>query len=35
MEDTYRIADAEIGDSDIIEYLIYTGITAEEIEISE
>ena len=35
MEDTYQIADAEIGDSDIIEYLIYTGITAEEIEISE
>lgn len=32
---TYQIADAEIGDNDIIEYLIYTGITAEEIELSE
>ena len=35
MDDTYQIADAEIGDNDIIEYLIYTGITAEEIEMSE
>lgn len=35
MEDTYQIADAEIADSDIIEYLIYTGVTAEEIEMPE
>ena len=35
MGNTYQIADAEIGDNDIIEYLIYTGITAEEIELSE
>ena len=35
MDDAYQIADAEIGDNDIIEYLIYTGITAEDIEMSE
>ena len=35
MEDTYQIADAEIADSDIIEYLIYAGVTAEEIEMPE
>lgn len=35
MDDAGQLADAEIGDNDIIEYLIYTGITAEEIEMSE
>jgi hypothetical protein len=28
-----QIADAEIAAEDIIEYLIYSGITPEEIEI--
>jgi hypothetical protein len=32
-EDMYQIADAGIAEEDIIEYLIYSGITAEEIEI--
>ena len=30
-----QIADAEIAAEDLIEYLIYSGITAEEIEISK
>jgi hypothetical protein len=33
--DAGQIADAGIGDEDIIEYLIYSGITAEEIELSK
>lgn len=38
---TYKIdasdqyAEAEIEDEDVIEYLIYSGITAEEIELSK
>ena len=32
-EDMDQIADAEIAAEDIIEYLIYSGITPEEIEI--
>lgn len=35
MEDTYQIADAELAESDIIEYLIYAGVTAEEFEMPE
>lgn len=30
-----RIADAEIGNEDIINYLIYSGVTIEEIELSK
>lgn len=30
-----QIADAELGDEDIINYLIYMGISAEEIETSK
>ena len=32
---TEHIADAEIADEEIIEYLIYSGISAEEIENSK
>lgn len=33
-EETYQIAEAdEFGEEDIIEYLIYSGITAEELEL--
>lgn len=35
MEEDYQIAEAGIEDEDIIEYLIYSGITAEEIENSK
>ena len=35
MEYGTQLAEAEISDEDIINYLIYTGITAEEIDISE
>lgn len=35
MEEEEQIADADIADEDIIEYLIYSGITAEEIENSK
>lgn len=34
-EEGDRIAEAGIADEDIIEYLIYSGITAEEIELSK
>lgn len=34
-DDIDQIADAGIADEDIIEYLIYTGISAEEIELSK
>lgn len=34
-EEMDHIADAGIGDEDIIEYLIYCGVTAEEIELSK
>lgn len=34
-DDTDHIADASMGEEDIIEYLIYSGITAEEIELSK
>lgn len=34
-DDMYQIADADIADEDIIEYLIYSGISAEEIELSK
>lgn len=34
-EDMNQIADAGIADEDIIEYLIYSGISAEEIELSK
>ena len=34
-EEMYQIADADIADEDIIEYLIYCGISAEEIELSK
>ena len=34
-EETYQLADAGIADEDIIEYLIYSGISAEEIELSK
>lgn len=34
-DDITPIADAEIADEDIIEYLIYSGISAEQIEISK
>lgn len=30
-----HVADADIADADIIEYLIYSGISAEEIELSK
>lgn len=32
-ENTYHYADAEIEDEDIIEYLIYCGTSAEELEL--
>ena len=35
MEYGTQIADAEIGDEDIINYLIYMGISTEEIELSK
>lgn len=35
MEEEEQIADADIADEDIIEYPIYSGITAEEIENSK
>lgn len=35
MDDEVRIADAEIENEDIINYLIYSGITAEEVELSK
>lgn len=34
-EDMDQIADAGLADEDIIEYLIYCGISAEEIELSK
>lgn len=34
-EQDTQIADAAIADEDIIEYLIYTGVTAEDIELSK
>lgn len=34
-EDTDHLADAEIADEDIIEYLIYSGISAEEVELAK
>jgi len=34
-EEMEHIADADIEDEDIIEYLIYSGISAEEIEFSK
>ena len=33
MEYSDQLAEAEISDEDIINYLIYSGITAEEIEL--
>lgn len=35
MDEEYQIAEAEINDEDIINYLIYTGISVEEIELSK
>ena len=35
MDSEYKLADAEINDDDIINYLIYSGISAEEIELSK
>lgn len=35
MDEEYQIAEAEINDEDIINYLIYSGISAEEIELSK
>ena len=35
MEYDSQIADAELGDEDIINYLIYMGVSAEEIETSK
>ena len=34
-EEPDQLADAGIADEDIIEYLIYSGISAEEIELSK
>ena len=34
-EESGQLADAGIDDEDIIEYLIYSGISAEEIELSK
>lgn len=34
-EEMDHIADAGIADEDIIEYLIYSGVSAEEIELSK
>ena len=34
-EQDTQIADATIAAEDIIEYLIYTGVTAEDIELSK
>jgi len=34
-EDTEHIADASMEEEEIIEYLIYSGISAEEIELSK
>lgn len=34
-EDTDQIADASMEEEEIIEYLIYSGISAEEIELSK
>lgn len=34
-EDMNQIAEAEIAEEDIIEYLIYSGISAEEVELSK
>ena len=34
-EEMNHIADADIADEDIIEYLIYSGVSAEEIELSK
>lgn len=33
MEYGYQLAEAEISEEDIIEYLIYTGVSAEQIEL--
>lgn len=35
MDSDYKLAEAEINDEDIINYLIYSGISAEEIELSK
>ena len=35
MEYGYQLAEAEISDEDIINYLIYTGVTPEHIEFSK
>ena len=34
-EDTDHLADAGIAEEDIIEYLIYSGISAEEVELAK
>jgi hypothetical protein len=34
-EEMDHIADAGIADEDIVEYLIYSGVSAEEIELSK
>ena len=34
-EDTDQIAEASMEEEEIIEYLIYSGISAEEIELSK
>ena len=34
-EEMDHIADADVADEDIIEYLIYSGVSAEEIELSK
>ena len=31
----YQLADASVADEDIVEYLIYIGVTAEDIENSK
>ena len=35
MEFGSQIAEADLSDEDIINYLIYTGVTAEHIELSK
>lgn len=35
MDTEYKLAEAEINEEDIINYLIYSGISAEEIELSK
>jgi hypothetical protein len=35
MEYGTQLAEAEVSDEDIINYLIYTGVTAEHIELSK